>query len=87
MGVWVRAGKSQGSVFHVTVPFEAYLQQEEKIINYVNKCRCNQQIYSILVAEDNIINQKFINTILSKMGHKVVCCNDGEQAVEEWRIW
>jgi CheY-like chemotaxis protein len=35
----------------------------------------------VLVAEDNIINQKVATTILSRMGHSVVVVNDGEKAV------
>jgi CheY-like chemotaxis protein len=35
----------------------------------------------VLVAEDNIINQKVATTILSRMGHSGVVVNDGEKAV------
>jgi CheY-like chemotaxis protein len=37
------------------------------------------------VAEDNPVNQRFISIILRKMGHEVVCSNNGAQAVEAWR--
>jgi CheY-like chemotaxis protein len=35
----------------------------------------------VLVAEDNIINQKVATTILSRMGHSGIVVNDGEKAV------
>jgi CheY-like chemotaxis protein len=35
----------------------------------------------VLVAEDNIINQKVATAILTRMGHTGVIVNDGEKAV------
>ena len=35
----------------------------------------------ILVAEDNAINQKLIDTLLAKWGHEVTLAHDGQQAV------
>ncbi len=39
----------------------------------------------VLVAEDNIINQKIIEALLKKMGHRVDLADDGEKAVEKYR--
>jgi hypothetical protein len=36
----------------------------------------------ILLAEDNIVNQRLISRILEKMGHTVVVANDGAAALE-----
>tara|TARA_R110000787_G_scaffold5473_5_gene19977 strand:- start:1061 stop:1594 length:534 start_codon:yes stop_codon:yes gene_type:complete len=36
---------------------------------------------NILVAEDNLINQRLISALLQHCGHKVVVVDDGEQAV------
>jgi two-component system sensor histidine kinase RpfC len=38
--------------------------------------------YSILVAEDNVINQKVIQRILENAGHRVHLVNNGEQALD-----
>ncbi|MBK7890048.1 MAG: response regulator [Bdellovibrionales bacterium] len=39
----------------------------------------------VLVAEDNVINQKIIEALLKKMGHRVDLADDGEKAVEKYR--
>ncbi len=36
----------------------------------------------ILVAEDNVVNQKVISHILNKLGYKPVLVEDGAKAVE-----
>ena len=40
---------------------------------------------SVLLAEDNIVNQKFATRLLEKSGHKVTVASDGEQAVQLFR--
>jgi two-component system sensor histidine kinase RpfC len=37
---------------------------------------------SVLVAEDNVVNQKVISKILERGGHQVTVVDDGEQAVD-----
>ena len=39
---------------------------------------------SILVAEDNIFNQKLAHALLNKMGHEVTLACDGREAFEKW---
>ncbi|RYX85998.1 response regulator [bacterium] len=39
----------------------------------------------ILVAEDNLVNQKVISLQLQKLGHRPCVCNNGEIVVEEWK--
>lgn len=39
----------------------------------------------ILVAEDNLVNQRLISAILAHSGHRVVVVEDGEQAVKAVR--
>ena len=37
---------------------------------------------TILVAEDNLVNQKVIDGILKRAGHSVIIANDGEEALD-----
>jgi CheY-like chemotaxis protein len=81
----VESRRGEGSVFHVSLPFKVCPQQETASDISADQCPWTGPALSILVAEDNPVNQKFICAILRRMGHEVVCGNDGEQVVEAWR--
>jgi signal transduction histidine kinase/CheY-like chemotaxis protein len=40
---------------------------------------------SILLAEDNLVNQRVAMTMLGKMGHRITLAKNGLEAVEQWR--
>jgi signal transduction histidine kinase/ActR/RegA family two-component response regulator len=40
---------------------------------------------SILLAEDNLVNQRVAMTMLGKMGHRVTLASNGLEALEQWR--
>lgn len=52
---------------------------ESKVIAPVNDGTVS---YKILLAEDNIVNQKLATKILEKHGHKVVVVENGQEAVD-----
>ncbi len=83
--IHVESNPGQGSEFSVTIPFVTGSHLPEAVATTGDTDHWNGSYYSILVAEDNAINQKFIRTILNKMGHSVSCCDNGEQAVDSWR--
>jgi CheY-like chemotaxis protein len=39
----------------------------------------------ILLAEDNLVNQRVAMTMLGKMGHRITLATNGRQALEQWR--
>jgi two-component system sensor histidine kinase/response regulator len=39
----------------------------------------------ILLAEDNLVNQKVAMGMLSKMGHRITLATNGLEALEQWR--
>jgi signal transduction histidine kinase/ActR/RegA family two-component response regulator len=40
---------------------------------------------SILLAEDNLVNQRIAMTMLGKMGHRITLATNGLEALEQWR--
>jgi signal transduction histidine kinase/CheY-like chemotaxis protein len=43
------------------------------------------QSLRILLAEDNLVNQRVAMTMLSKMGHRITLATNGQEALEHWR--
>jgi CheY-like chemotaxis protein len=39
----------------------------------------------ILLAEDNLVNQRVAMTMLGKMGHRITLAKNGMEAVQQWR--
>jgi len=45
----------------------------------------SSQSLRILLAEDNLVNQKVAMTMLGKMGHRVTLATNGLEALQQWR--
>ncbi len=79
----VESEENVGSCFHILIP----LQKQ-------NSCRSQRPLaeseniswtgpaLNILLAEDNPINSKFINTVLTNMGHEVTVVENGKLALD-----
>jgi CheY-like chemotaxis protein len=55
----------------------------DKQNNLLDPDFASQHPMKILVAEDNLINQKLIERILNKQGYKIDIANNGQEAVEK----
>lgn len=67
----------QGIVAKVFLPFEIIaIENDEEEIDDNNTC------LKILVAEDNLTNQKVITLILNQLGHQVTTANDGSLCID-----
>jgi CheY-like chemotaxis protein len=75
--IWVDSQTEKGSTFHFTWPVEVALSPDPLIPVAVSK---EPGALSILVAEDNLVNQRLICAILTKMGNKVTLASDGDEA-------
>jgi len=78
----VQSEKGKGSAFTVSLRLSFRRESEEGEGARSVKCAGREGEYRILVAEDNIINQKVIATTLSLLGHSSHIVENGHMAVE-----
>jgi PAS domain S-box-containing protein len=87
LSVKSRVGK--GSVFSLRLPVqlaqapEQQAEQPKEVIGLA----AGQPNYRVLVAEDNLDNQRLIRTLLERAGFDVRVVGDGLQAIEQVRAW
>ncbi len=79
--LWVESTPGVGSQFHIEVRLPR--SQDAPIQNIVRSGLSRSQAsLSILLAEDNVINQKLAIKLLERMGHRIVLAENGVRAVE-----
>ena len=86
--IWVESEYGHGSTFHFTAKFKKGYIEEDSTDHTPNGEKAGQTAKSgtpklkILLAEDNIINQKIAsNLLINKWGHEVYIANDGIEAI------
>lgn len=60
-------------------------RRESKPVPVIASSKNGNRSLRILVAEDNVINQRLAQKLLEKMGHNVVLAGNGREAVQYWR--
>src|SRR6185436_9318914 len=85
--IWVESSPGLGSTFHFTARFAVH--KEEAAATFLLQPEGNGQGWAatkrqlhVLLAEDNVINQRLATRLLEKEGHSVVVVRDGRQAVD-----
>ncbi|WP_417463986.1 ATP-binding protein [Kordiimonas sp.] len=81
----VSSEMGKGSCFRFSIPYEEAEPQDEIEDNTITADMHLPDVraLSILVAEDNEINQMIIKGLMKKLGHDCVIACDGKQAVEK----
>jgi len=90
--IWVESELGVGSTFHFTALFglqpavrdgDGNSQDDQRLEDSNNSEQSPQaRSLSILLAEDNVINQKLVIRLLTNKGHKVQVVSNGRQAVD-----
>lgn len=87
--IWVDSDLGRGSTFHFTAAFGRAFgsgpeaARPDTISIYPPPPESSTQRLHILLAEDNVVNQRVIARMLKKLGWEVVVVNDGRAAVAE----
>jgi CheY-like chemotaxis protein len=81
--IWVESEMGRGSTFHFTARFAIGSVPAKQLRGHrVLSVDDHDRRLRILVAEDNLFNQKVVLGLLKKMGHAVMVANNGREAVD-----
>ncbi len=87
--IYVNSRLGQGSTFVFTVTLQATSQsivdQSLLILNEIKNFKIEKKQLKILLAEDNLINQKITVTFLNRLGHLVDVAENGRVAIEMFK--
>lgn len=85
--ITVQSRPGEGSLFRVSLPLARLgaerAQREVQIVAPLAPARAERPV-RILAAEDNLINQLVLKTLLAQIGVDLTVVEDGQAAVEAW---
>ncbi|WP_420146775.1 PAS domain S-box protein [Spirosoma sp.] len=82
----VRSEEGEGTTFTFTIPYKQAIAEENPPKNDSAKETLGKvENMKILVAEDNLMNQRYVSGLLKKWRVDFTIANDGQQAVEQCR--
>jgi CheY-like chemotaxis protein len=83
--LWVESEEGTGSTFHLELPFKGAAASQQRDPNEQRQTATSVTSLTILVAEDNAINQQIVSLMLTRLGHRSITADNGQQAVEIWQ--
>lgn len=78
----VQSAAGEGSCFSFSIPIERIVRPPHGRPKLTEANVCVGRSYRILVADDNLINQRVAMGLLKRRGHSVAIVSDGLQALE-----
>jgi PAS domain S-box-containing protein len=83
--LWVESVEGTGSTFHLELPLMASAAAQQSDLNEQRLTAAAGPSLTVLVAEDNAINQQTVRLMLTKLGHSTVTADNGQRAVDIWQ--
>jgi signal transduction histidine kinase/ActR/RegA family two-component response regulator len=80
--IFVESEEGKGTRFYFTIAFETDTKKVDEIIQNISVDLSAEQIYKVLVVEDNKINQMVTRKIMEKNNFKFLIVDDGYAAIE-----
>lgn len=80
--IFVESQEGKGTRFYFTIAFETDTKKVDEIIHNISVDLSAEQIYKVLVVEDNKINQMVTRKIMEKNNFKFLIVDDGYAAIE-----
>ncbi|MCD4747464.1 MAG: tetratricopeptide repeat protein, partial [Bacteroidales bacterium] len=84
--IGVESEQGKGATFWFTAVLQQLIEpKKEKITKSSGNNIENNKSFSVLIVEDNVLNQQLASAILSKEGHKYDVAENGEIGVEKFK--
>lgn len=80
----VESIKGEGSIFYFTLPYEPVLFPESPNKPHIVPPEIQKDC--LLLVEDNIVNQRLTKLILEKSGYNVITANNGQIAIDLYKM-
>lgn len=80
--IFVESEEGKGTRFYFTITFETDPKKVDDIIHNITVDLSAEQVYKVLVVEDNKINQMVTRKIMEKNNFKFLIVDDGYAAIE-----
>ncbi|MBF0475335.1 MAG: PAS domain S-box protein [Deltaproteobacteria bacterium] len=81
--IWVKSSEGVGSTFYFTAHFELVHDSESPSIGKEKEQPIFLRPLRILLAEDDVLNQRFATEVLRSQGHSVELAVDGKEVINK----